>query len=342
MVYSRHSAAQVPAVAALAELHLLPPSPRPRRTPRISTDYDVIIIGAGTAGLSAALTLGRACRHVLVLDGGPPRNAPSPAVQAFLTRDGTPPLELLRIAREQLAAYPDVEIRASRATAVKPGRQQFCISIIPIDEAGPATVVTARRLMLCTGVIDELPPVAGMRELWGKGVLHCPYCHGWEVRQQPLAVYGNGKTGYGLALLVSRWSADVALLTDGPSGISPNGLKRLRTQGVRVVEEPIEQLVGTAKGRLRHIRFTTGHTLSRYALFVHAHQRQRSDLAQQVSCRITQAGAIWTDKNGQTSVSGVYAAGDCDPGPQQAIIAAAEASWAAIKLNEALTKEECR
>ncbi len=322
--------------------HLILPAPKrcARRGP--DADFDVVIVGAGAAGLSAALTLGRSCRQVLVCDGGPPRNAPSPAVHAFLTRDGTPPAELLRIARVQLKPYSDVQLRTLRVTAVARVGRLFRVSVHAVDGLGPTTTVTARRLLLATGVVDELPPVPGMRELWGRGVLHCPYCHGWEVRQKPLAVYGRGKTGLGLSLLVSRWSADVVLLSDGPHGLSPAQLKRLRDQGVRVCDDRIAALEGKANHDLRHVRFVSGQTLPRHALFVHAVQRQNSALAVELGCRITSTGAVWTDKNGQTSQPGVYAAGDLDPGPQQAIIAAAEASWAAIKLNEALTKEECR
>ncbi len=328
--------------AAPAPDHIQLPPARARRLRGPQTDYDVVVVGAGAAGLSAALVLGRACRRVLVCDGGPPRNAPSPAVHAFLTRDGTPPAELLAIARAQLKPYDTVQVRPLRVTAIERQRGVFAVRAGAASGEGPAVPFTARRVLLCTGVIDELPPLAGAMELWGRGVLHCPYCHGWEVRGQPLAVYGKGKTGTGLSLLVSRWSEDVVLLTDGPSGITPRGLARLRAQGVRVCSDPIARLVGSSKGDLRHVLFESGQKLPRTALFLHAEQRQRSDLAAQLSCRLTGTGAVWTDKNGQTSQPGVYAAGDLDPGPQQAIIAAAEASWAAIKLNEALTKEECR
>ncbi|HYE76764.1 MAG TPA: NAD(P)/FAD-dependent oxidoreductase [bacterium] len=318
------------------------PAPKPQRIRGPKTDYDVVVVGAGSAGLSAALTLGRACRRVLVCDGGPPRNAPSPGVHSFLTRDGVLPDELLRIAREQLEPYDTVQVQARKVKAIEKRYDYFVVSHVDASEEGPATVETTRRVILCTGVVDELPALNGARELWGRGVLHCPYCHGWEVRGKPLAVYGRGKQGYGLGLLVSRWSPDVVLLTDGPSGITERGVQRLKAQGVRVCEDPIEQLVGKPNGELKHVKFRNGGALPRHALFLHAEQRQRSDLPEKLGCRMTQAGAVWTDKNGQTSVPGIYAAGDLDPGPQQAIIAAAEASWAAIKLNEALTKEECR
>jgi len=303
------------------------------------TDYDVVIVGAGCAGLSAALVLGRCRRRVLVCDGGQPRNAPSTGVHTFLSRDGILPQELLRISRQQLEPYPLVVIRPGRVTSITAEGRRFIITAE--SESGPAATITTRKVLLATGVDDDLPPVEGMRELWGRGVLHCPYCHGWEVQDKALAVYGRGKLVTGLALLISRWSRDVVVCTDGPGGLSDNARQRLRTQGIRVYEERIARLQGNRRGELKCIVFENGDELKRQALFLHANQRQRSTLAEQLGCRLTSKGAVWTDKYVQTSVRGVYAAGDMTPGSQQALIAAAEGSQAGIYLNERLTKEEC-
>ncbi|RSK46527.1 NAD(P)/FAD-dependent oxidoreductase [Hymenobacter perfusus] len=316
-----------------------PRTPRHRAPRRPITDVDVAIIGAGAAGLSAALTLGRCLRRVLVMDGGTPRNAPSPAVQGFLTRDGTRPAELLRLSREQLAPYQTVEIQAGRVTAVEVLAQQFRLTIE--GETGHTTLLTARKVLLATGVEDELPPIDGMRDLWGRGVLHCPYCHGWEVRDQPLAVYGRAKLVTGLALLVSRWSSDVVACVEDPAYLTANARRRLRQQNIRVREEPVARLEGTKNGELRHIVFESGEKLARTAVFIHAHQHQRTPLAEQLGCRLTSKGAVWIDKKQQTSIPGLYAAGDTTPGTQQAILAAAEGSSAAIHINETLTREEC-
>ncbi|MDU0369893.1 NAD(P)/FAD-dependent oxidoreductase [Hymenobacter endophyticus] len=304
-----------------------------------STDIDVAIIGAGAAGLSAALTLGRCLRRVLVLDGGAPRNAPSPAVQGFLTRDGTKPAELLRLGREQLAPYTTVEIRAGRVTAIQQVGSYF--ELMLEGESGRISAVTARKVLLATGVEDELPPIDGMRDLWGRGVLHCPYCHGWEVRNQPLAVYGRAKLVTGLALLVSRWSPDVVVCVEDPAYLTANARRRLRQQKIRVRDEPVIRLEGTRSGELRHLVFESGEKLARTAVFVHAHQHQRTTLAEQVGCRLTKKGAVWVDKKLQTTIAGLYAAGDTTPGTQQALLAAAEGSAAAININETLTREEC-
>ncbi|RYU78270.1 NAD(P)/FAD-dependent oxidoreductase [Hymenobacter persicinus] len=315
----------------IAPRHAPPEKPR--------TDFDVLIVGAGSAGLSAAMLLGRCLRRVLVCGSGAPRNVTSPAVHAFLSRDGTKPADLLQLGREQLKPYTTVQLQQACVSQIRPTDYGFQVAIE--SEAGRAYSVTARKVLLATGVEDELPPLPGMREMWGRGVLHCPYCHGWEARDTPLAVYGHGKSATGLALLISRWSKDVILVTDGPGNLTQNARRRLRQQHIRVLEEPISHLEGTKRGELRHIVFKNGDKLARHAVFLHPQQHQRSPLAQELGCRITGKGAVWVDKGGQTSVPGIYAAGDNTPGPQKAIIAAADGTRAAMIINEMMTREEC-
>jgi len=303
-------------------------------------DYDVLIIGAGSAGLTAALTLGRCLRRVLVADGGPPRNECSPGVHGFLTRDGIRPAELLRLGHEQLRPYETVEVQRLKIDALVREGRGFRASGHGTANDVPTTV-TARRVLLATGVLDVLPPLPGFRELWGRGVLHCPYCHAWEVRGQPLAVYGQGRTVTGLALLVSRWSPDVVVLTDGPGHLTPNARRRLRRQKIGIREEPVARLLGSGSRGLRSIEFVDGSRLARAALFVHASQHQRSPLAADIGARLTSKAAVWVNSALQTSVPGLYAAGDTKPGTQQALLAAADGNRAAIVINESLTREEC-
>ena len=303
-------------------------------------DYDVLIIGAGSAGLTAALTLGRCLRRVLVADGGPSRNECSPGVHGFLTRDGIRPAELLRLGHEQLRPYETVEVQRLKIDALVRQGRGFRASGHGTANDVPTTV-TARRVLLATGVADVLPPLPGFRELWGRGVLHCPYCHAWEVRGQPLAVYGQGRTVTGLALLVSRWSPDVVVLTDGPGHLTPNARRRLRRQKIGIREEPVARLLGSGSRGLRSIEFVDGSRLARAALFVHASQHQRSPLAADIGARLTSNAAVWVDSARQTSIPGLYAAGDTKPGTQQALLAAADGNRAAIVINESLTREEC-
>jgi len=302
-------------------------------------DFDVLIVGAGSAGLSAALTLGRCRRRVLLADGGPPRNAPSPAVHGFLTRDGVRPAKLLELGRSQLAPYPTIDVQELKITRLHQLAKGFRAE--GTTSEGAAWAGTASRVLLATGVDDLLPALPGFRELWGTGVLHCPYCHGYEVRDQPLAVYGRGKAAVGLALLLTNWSKDITVVTDGPGHLTDYGRQRLRYHHIGLRQEPVARLVGGPDGLLRCVEFTDGTFLERAALFLHAPQEQRSALAADLGARLTHKGAVWVDKNSQTSISGLYAAGDTTPGQQQALLAAAAGGKAAICLNEALTKEQC-
>jgi thioredoxin reductase len=298
--------------------------------------YEVIIVGGGTAGLSAALVLGRARRRVLLLDTGQPRNAPAQAAHGFFSRDGTPPLELLEIGRRQLCPYDSVEIRAIEATGARHRDDGFAVDLVD------GTLVRTRMLILATGVRDELPDLPGFNALWGRGIYHCPYCHGWEVRDQPLAVRANGELAIHLAPLIRQWSRDLVLLTDGPISIPEADLASIRSLDIQIREDPIARLEGDA-GLVR-IAFTTGEPLARRALFYPPTQHPRTDLARQLGCDLIEEGPIpgliRVDGFQQTTVPGVYAAGDVATMMQQLATAAASGATAAAGLNLALVRAE--
>ncbi|HEX2203007.1 MAG TPA: NAD(P)/FAD-dependent oxidoreductase, partial [Longimicrobium sp.] len=264
--------------------------------------YDVVIVGGGVAGLSAALLLGRGRRKVLVFDGGAPRNAPAHEAHSFFTRDGTPPLELLRIGREQLAAY-DVEVRAGWVADAAREGEGFRVT------AADGTEVTARRLLLATGVVDVLPEIEGLRERWGGAVFHCPYCHGWEVRGRPLAVLGRGDDAMHLVKLLRGWTDDLVLCTDGPAGLDDDARAKLARHGVALREEPVVRLEGPG-GRLERIVFASGEPLAREGILLRPPQRPASDLAERLGCERLPGGPLVTDPFLQTTVPGVYVAGD--------------------------------
>ena len=295
--------------------------------------FDVIVVGGGPAGLSAALILGRSRRRVLVCDSGRPRNAASRALHGFLSRDGIDPGELLSIAREQLRQYETVEVRTTKVVEANRSRDGFELNL---DGGGK---VSSRKLLMATGVVDELPALAGLEDLYGRSVFHCPYCDGWELRDQPLAVYGRGESGSGLALELKLWSDNVVLCTDGPSELTAEQLDRLAQHNISVHEEPIENLLGT-NGILEHVLFKNGDRIARRAMFFSTGWRQHSDLAMQLGCTFTEDGCVATGDYETTHVSGLYVAGDASHMVQFVIVAAAEGAQAAVAINKELMKED--
>jgi thioredoxin reductase len=293
--------------------------------------WDAVIVGGGPAGLSAALTLGRCRRRVLVCDAGQPRNRASEHLHAFLTRDGIAPRDFLRIGREQLATYDTVRVR--ECEVVEAGRADGGFEIVLADGARER----GRTLLLATGVVDHVPPIEGIEPLYGKSVHHCPYCDGWEWRDRPLAVYGRGDgKGAGLALMLLQWSSDVVLLTDGPAALSPRERERLAAHDIGVREDAIARLEGR-DGQLQRIVFGDGHSLARAALFFNTGQHQRSPLAGALGCEFDdRGGVVARDHEVATSVPGVYVAGDASRDVQLVIIAAAEGVKAGFAINKNL------
>ncbi|MFI6520394.1 NAD(P)/FAD-dependent oxidoreductase [Spirillospora sp. NPDC050679] len=301
--------------------------------------FDVVVVGGGPAGMSAALTLGRIHRSVLLLDAGEGRNAPADAVHNFLTRDGTPPAELRGLGREELAAYPTVQIRTASVTNVSGSHE----SGFHLELSGGGTV-DARRLLLATGLADELSGPRGVEALWGRSAFHCPYCHGHECAGLRVAVLGAGPARVRLALQLSRITADVVLCTGGePLDSASHAV--LDANGVGVRCEAVTRLEGTG-GRLEHIVFGGGPPLARDAVFVVNVPRQRSDLAVRLGCAVLPDGCVEVDEFGRTSVPGVSAAGDMArrasmPVPVAAVVgAAASGTVTAAALDQDLLSDD--
>jgi thioredoxin reductase len=294
--------------------------------------YDVAIVGAGPAGLSAALLLGRCCRRVLVCDAGPPRNGASRSLNGFLTRDGISPQDLRRAGRAELARYETVEVREKLVLDVSRRDEGF---ELVLADGGRAR---ARKVLLATGVVDELPAIAGMPELWGRGVFPCPYCDAYELRGRSLGVLGRGEPALALCRALTSWTDAITLFSDGPPELGEVDLGALRAGGVAVVRERVQAVEG-ADGRLRRIIVAGAPPVACEGLFVSAGQHQRSPLVERLGCTPGPRGTVATERHGVTGVPGVYLAGDASEEVQFAIVAAAEGATAAFEINRALVRE---
>ncbi len=320
---------QAPAAPVLAVV--LAVSLLPLELVRPGPEFDVIVVGGGPAGLSAALLLGRCCRRVLVCDSGTPRNARSGALHAFLTRDGIDPWELRRLGREQLAPY-GVEYRDVAICDARRLARGFEVTTAPGEH------LRCRKLLLATGVRDRVPRLEGFDACYGRSVFHCPYCDGWEHRGERLAVYAPGGRGAGLALGLTTWSHDLLLCTDGRRTLGPELRERLEQQSVAVRTERVERL-DHSEGRLRTIVFERGPAASRDALFFSTGQEPQSDLARRLGCRFNSKGTVRTGRHERTGIPGLFVAGDASRDVQLAVVAAAEGVKAAFAINTELQAE---
>jgi thioredoxin reductase len=294
-----------------------------------SPDFDVVIVGGGPAGLAGALALGRGRKRVLLCDEGPPRNAAATHVHNFVTRDGTPPTEFRAIAHRQLEKYASVEIRAARVRAITGERDGFSIELAN-------GTVSARRVLLCTGMIDEPPPWDGVAPLWGHSIFACPYCHGWEIRDQRFGCLVPDPDAVAYAQLLRGWTRDVVAFTDGRFTVSAENAGRLERSGIRLEERPIARLHGQG-GQLTEVELAGGERIARDALFLHPHQRQ-VDLVTALGLSLDSAGYVETDpEQRETSRPGIYAAGDLIHPVQSATGAAAAGAHAAARINRELT-----
>jgi thioredoxin reductase len=291
--------------------------------------YDVGIVGGGPAGLSAALVLGRCRRRTVVFDAGTPRNHAAHAMHAFLTRDGIAPNVLRQLARAELARYPSVEIRdVEIADAARDGDE------FVLRDASGATV-RSRALLLATGLVDRLPEVEGAAGLVGHGLHHCPYCDGWEHRDQPVAVYAGADDGAAdYALTIRRWTDDVVVCTDGPSRISGALATQLDGRGVAVDPRPVVRMARDGDGV--RIDFDRGPPVWRRAVFFHLGSRPRSDLAARLGCALDDRGGVVVTRLEASTVPRLYVAGDASRDVLLAVVAAGEGAAAAVMIDRAL------
>lgn len=302
--------------------------------------YDVIIIGGSFAGLSAALQLARARRRVLVLDSGQPRNRFAQSSHGFFGHDGESPSALLATARSQLLAYSTVSFTEGLATQAAKMGEEFTVT------TADGAVRTASRLILATGVRDDLAPIPGLQERWGISVLHCFYCHGYEVAERRLGVLATSDRAFQTAILLPDWSDHVTLFTNGVLTLSQEQLTELRARGVSVEVKPVVAVLGDVPA-LSGLRVDDGRIIPIDALFTNSATRMASPLAEQLGCEFDEGPSgpfIRTGADKQTSVAGVYAAGDAARGGHNASWAAADGVTAGISAHQSLALREpaCR
>ncbi|ATI31505.1 NAD(P)/FAD-dependent oxidoreductase [Rhodococcus sp. WS1] len=296
--------------------------------------FDVVIVGGGAAGLSAALVLARARRRVMIVDAGNPRNGVSEHLHGYLTRDGQSPTQLLAAGRKEVLEYGG---EMTTGTAIGIEQTEDGGFLVQTDATAS---LEARTVLVATGLRDELPNIAGLQDRWGVDVLHCPYCHGYEVRDTPIGVLGGDNRPFTIhqASLVRQWSDDVVFF---PNRIELTGTERerLTVRGIRIVEGDVAG-VSVADGRLDGVELASGQVVPRSVVFVGPRFVPRDALLTDLGCEADENGWVVTDPAGSTSMPGVWAAGNVSDSPAQLITAAAAGSKAAIALNHYLLEQD--
>ena len=317
-----------------------PPQPSRPTTPQPpGATYDVVVVGGGAAGLSAAVALGRSRRSVLVIDAGQQRNLPAAGVHNFLTRDGMSPAELARVGRDEVTSYGGTVLAASVRSVTRTGEDFDVV-------ADDGTRVRARRLLLAQGLVDEIPDVPGLRERWGTDVLHCPYCHGWEVRDQMIGVLASGPMAVHQALMFRQWSEHITLFLNGAPAPTDDEAEQLAARGVAVVPGPVAGLE-VRDDALAAVLLAGGPRHAVQALVVSPIFTARTDLA--VSLGVATAEHpmgmgtyVETDQMGLTSVPGVWAAGNVSDLMAQVVTSAGSGLMAGVAINADLIAADLR
>ncbi|WP_217558828.1 NAD(P)/FAD-dependent oxidoreductase [Paenibacillus sp. GbtcB18] len=293
---------------------------------------DVIIIGGGPAGLNAALVLGRARKSVVVIDEERPRNRVTRESHGFLTRDGISPAEFRRIAREQIAAYPSVRFVTDSAVTVTGADGNFQIT------TGQGTVYTCKKLLFAAGKKDLPLDISGLADVYGKSAFVCPYCDGWELRDQPLVLIVKGGAALHSARTVSGWSKRLTICTNGPDELTEEQREELKAHHIPVFDSPIARIESTG-GMVEQVVLEDGSAIPCKGIFFAPKLAAGSDLPREIGCRMTEGGSVVADPFGKTNVPGVFSAGDAASEMYQAITAASLGSLAAVGINSELLAE---
>lgn len=293
---------------------------------------DAIIIGGGPAGLNAALVLGRARRNVVVIDEGSPRNKVTRETHGFLTRDGVSPSEFRRIAKEQISVYPSVRFVEDTAAAVTGVDGDFQIT------TGQGTIYRSKKLLFAVGKKDAPLEINGLADVYGKSAFVCPYCDGWELRDQPLVVISKGEGAFHFAKVIAGWSEQYSICTNGPDEWTEEQREEIKQHNIPVFNTPIESIESSG-GMVEHVVLEDGTRIPCTGIFFAPKLVSGSDLPAAIGCQVNEAGSVVVDAYGKTSVPGIYSAGDAASEMYQAIAAASLGSLAAVGINGELLAE---
>jgi thioredoxin reductase len=268
-----------------------------------NNSFEVIIIGGSYAGLSAAMSLGRSIRKVLIIDSGKPCNEQTPFSHNLLTHDGEKPADIARKAKEQVMQYPTITFMKGKVVNAERVDQSFKI------ETEEGAIFKAHKLLFTTGVFDQIPDIKGFSECWGISIVHCPYCHGYEVRNAATAVFVNGDDAYHVCMLLTNWTKEITLITNGPSTLTEEQLGRIRKHNIEIIEKEVMAFDQT-DGQIKQILFKDGSGHPTSVMYAKIPFIQHSDLPEKLGCRFTEHGYIFIDEAQRTTIPGVYAAGD--------------------------------
>lgn len=296
---------------------------------------DVAIIGGGPAGLSAALILGRARKHVALIDEGRPRNAVTREVHGFLTRDGIKPSEFRRIAKEEIGAYPSVSFYSDTAVSISGADNRF--EIVTAD----GKRLLSKKILLAVGMKDRPLDIPGLTEVYGTSAFVCPYCDGWELRDQPLVIITKGAALMHFAPLLSGWTKSFAVCTNGPDELTDPEREELRRNQVPLFDSPIKK-IDSSDGMVRQVVLEDGTTVACRGIFFKPELVTGSELPGTIGCQMTETGAVVVDEFGKTNIPGVYSAGDAASPLHQAMAAASMGAFIAAVINNELNAEAWR
>jgi thioredoxin reductase len=295
--------------------------------------YDVIIVGGSYAGLSAAMALGRSLKKVLIIDFGKPCNRQTPHSHNFLTRDGETPADLAQIAKDQVLAYPTVKLINGFVETASKTKRGFKVSTAEKD------VFESKKIVLSTGVKDIFPIIKGFAECWGISVLHCPYCHGYEVKNKTTGIIANGEIGFEFTKLISNWTKNLTLFTNGKVEIEQVNQAKLIAQNINIVEKEIDEIVHE-NGIVKHLKFTDGSTKALEVIYARVGMEHNTKMIADLNIELTEQGYVAANAFKQTNIYGVYAAGDCTNMMRSVAESVAGGNMAGAMLNRELVSEE--